>query len=112
MPRFYSGDVILVLFPFKDGIGAKKRPAVVIREDSLDEYLICQITSKNRSNEFKGFWVEKESEEGKKMRLLQDSFINAENYIVVRGIMIDKKIGTCPYIGKLEMIIDELEENE
>ena len=46
---FAQGDLIVVKFPFTDGSEFKKRPALVISNDSVnktDDYLVVQITSK------------------------------------------------------------------
>jgi mRNA interferase MazF len=42
-----KGDVIAVSFPFSDGVGAKRRPALVIAESDRHNILICPITSKS-----------------------------------------------------------------
>lgn len=46
---YSHGDIIVVKFPFTDGSGFKKRPALVISNNTVsqkEEYLIAQITSK------------------------------------------------------------------
>ncbi len=49
MPKYHPGDIIWVRFPFEDTVQFKVRPGLVVYEDSQGEYLICPITSKDRS---------------------------------------------------------------
>ena len=108
MPKFHRGDVVIVQFPFKDGIGSKIRPAVIIREEYTDEYLICQITKNNRSDKLRGFWILQDSDDGRKMGIREDSFVNADNTICLKAFMFNGKIGYFPYIEELEELIDGL----
>ena len=41
------GDVVVVPFPYSDLSGAKSRPALVIADMQVDDFLLCQITSQN-----------------------------------------------------------------
>lgn len=108
MPKYQRGDIVLVEFPFSDGIGSKHRPAVVIREEYADEYLICQITKKNRSDKLRGFWILMDSEDGREMGIKTDSFVNADNTICLEILMFHKTIGRFPYIDELEDMIDNI----
>jgi len=40
------GDVIVVLFPFSDLRGGKRRPALIVVEAEFGNLILCQITSK------------------------------------------------------------------
>ena len=104
MPKYERGDVVLVAFKFQETSETKKRPAVVI-ESYHDSCLICQITSRDRRGERRGFWVAKESSDGEKMGIEMDSFINADVTQEVSFLMIFKTIGFCPFIDKLEEMI-------
>jgi mRNA interferase MazF len=50
MPALTRGDVVIVLYPFSDGSGAKPRPAVVVSSEELNEVsrdvIVAQITSR------------------------------------------------------------------
>lgn len=109
MPKFNREDAVLVLFPFADGSNAKKRPAIVVREEYTGEFLVCQITSTNRSDKLKGFWIAKDSEEGESMGVLSDSFVNASNTTILKQFMFDRKIGSFKRIDDLEDLIDGTE---
>ena len=52
MGSFVKGDVVIIPFPFTDLTGSKKRPAFVIANLPGDDILICQITSKSKSDSF------------------------------------------------------------
>ena len=50
MGRFVKGDVIIIPFPFTDLTGNKKRPAFVVADLPGDDIIVCQITSKAKSD--------------------------------------------------------------
>jgi len=50
MGRFVKGDVVIIPFPFTDLSGSKKRPAFVVADLIGDDIIVCQITSKSKSD--------------------------------------------------------------
>ena len=51
---YRQGAIVVVLFPFTDGSGSKKRPALIISNELINktgDYLVVQITSKNNIDE-------------------------------------------------------------
>jgi len=52
MGKFVKGDVVIIPFPFTDLTGSKKRPAFVIADLPGDDIVVCQITSKYKSDPF------------------------------------------------------------
>ena len=50
MGKFVKGDVVIIPFPFTDLSGSKKRPAFVVADLSGDDIIVCQITSKFKSD--------------------------------------------------------------
>ena len=52
MGQFVRGDVVVIPFPFTDLSDAKKRPAFVVADLSGDDIIVCQITSKAKSDPF------------------------------------------------------------
>ncbi len=79
---------------------AKKRPALVL--EVYDRvYKVCQITSKNRTGQFPGKWILKNSNIGRSMGILKDSFINMGRTVDVTEDYIDRKIGYYPDIDNL-----------
>ncbi|MEW5947517.1 MAG: type II toxin-antitoxin system PemK/MazF family toxin [bacterium] len=52
MAKFVRGDVVVVPFPFSDLTQAKRRPALIIAALEGDDYILCQITSRNISDRY------------------------------------------------------------
>jgi len=52
MGQFVKGDVVVIPFPFTDLSGNKKRPAFVITDLPGDDIIVCQITSKSKSDPY------------------------------------------------------------
>jgi mRNA interferase MazF len=46
MEDFIAGEVVIVRFPFSDLTSAKLRPALIIAGVDRNDYILCQITSK------------------------------------------------------------------
>ena len=52
MGQFVAGDVVVIPFPFSDLSGSKRRPAFVVADLPGDDVIICQITSRHKSDPF------------------------------------------------------------
>ena len=52
MPTFTPRDVVWTEFPFTDMSATKWRPALVLRQISPEDYLMCQLTSKRYAEHF------------------------------------------------------------
>jgi len=52
MGKFVKGDVVIIPFPFTDLSGNKKRPAFVLADLEGDDIIVCQITSKSKSDTY------------------------------------------------------------
>ena len=52
MGQFVKGDVVIIPFPFTNLAGNKKRPAFVLADLPSDDIIVCQITSKTKSDPF------------------------------------------------------------
>ena len=52
MVKFVRGDVVVIPFPFSDLSQAKRRPALVVASLKGDDLILCQITSRNISDEY------------------------------------------------------------
>ena len=46
MSKTQTGSIVLLKFPFADGIGIKRRPALVLKDFKDGDVLVCRITSK------------------------------------------------------------------
>jgi mRNA interferase MazF len=52
MGRFVKGNVVVIPFPFTDLSGNRKRPALVVADLPGDDIIVCQITSKTKTDSF------------------------------------------------------------
>ena len=52
MEKPVKGDVVVLPFPFSDLSGAKRRPALVVADWGGEDVMLCQITSRSRSDGF------------------------------------------------------------
>jgi mRNA interferase MazF len=106
MTSYKRGDVILVRYPDSNLHTYKKRPALVVQDEKiqtdLDQTIAVMITSNlNRTGQTR-FLVEKETPEGKAMGLLGDSMIVADNIATILTREIDKRIGNCPVMSRVD----------
>ena len=46
MNKIETGSIVLLRFPFTDGISFKRRPALVLKDCEDGDVLVCRITSK------------------------------------------------------------------
>lgn len=49
---FDRGDLVLLLFPYTDGSGAKQRPALVLLDTGDDDILVARVTTHPAGSEF------------------------------------------------------------
>lgn len=52
MDQLKFGQVVLLRFPFTDGITFKRRPALIITDSSDGDVIVCRITSKIYHSDF------------------------------------------------------------
>lgn len=100
------GDVILVRFPNSDQATYKKRPALVVQADGLNtglsQKIIALITSNTQRAGVTRVHFSKSSPDGQSMRLLMDSVVVTDNLATVLDREIDKTIGHCPAMTKVD----------
>ena len=77
MGRFVKGDIIIIPFPFTDLSGSKKRPAFVVADLPGDDIIVCQITSKTKSDSLSLSLTAHDFNSGD---LPVDSFIRGEGF--------------------------------
>ncbi len=49
---YLFGEVLIINFPFSDGIRSKRRPVMVIKDTADNDILIAKITSQAYNTEF------------------------------------------------------------
>jgi mRNA interferase MazF len=83
MTAFKRGNVILVKFPYSDLIRYKKRPALVVQDETvntgLSQRVVVQITSNLERTGVTRVLVKKDSPDGQSMGVLSDSIIVADH---------------------------------
>ncbi len=52
MEHLKFGQIVLLRFPFTDGISFKRRPALVIQDSDDGDVIVCRITSKIYISDF------------------------------------------------------------
>ena len=95
------GDVVLVLFPNSDLRTAKRRPAIVIQRDDLDNGLpqiIVAMISSNlaRRGHPSRIYVSRDSAAGKAAGLRLDSVIMTDNLATILEAEMDSVLGHYP----------------
>ena len=99
MASFKLGEVVLVKFPFTNGIGFKKRPALAIKDTNDGDVVVCRITSKLYSSPY-----------DVSLKTWQQSGLQLPSVIRVHKIasleknMIDKKLGDVDANAKAQVI--------
>ena len=52
MGKFIRGDIVVINFPFSDLTGSKRRPALVVSDLEGDDIILCQITSRAKTDKY------------------------------------------------------------
>jgi mRNA interferase MazF len=105
MTNYKRGDVVLVIFPHSDRIHYKKRPALVVQDETVDtrlgQRIVVAITTNLARIGPTRLSIKKDSPEGRSMGLLDDSVVMADNIQTVQPFMIDRAIGSCPSMARV-----------
>ena len=102
--RFKEGDVVLVPYTWKDEEGLiqfKIRPAVVYRIESDTEQLMIKCTHVNRSAQFPGKWILKNSKQGQEMGIKEDTFIHYTDTLTIKENYVKRLIGRCSFMDEI-----------
>src|SRR3989338_5735684 len=91
MEGLVKGDVVVIPFPFSDLSASKKRPAVVVANLTGDDYIIVQITSIARMDNYAISLEQKDFKNGK---LPHDSMIRPNKLFTADKSLISYKAGS------------------
>ena len=91
MEKFVKGDVIVLPFPFSDLTANKKLPAFVLAELEGDDVIVCQITSKAKSDRYSILLSDTSFESG---TLHQESFIRPNRLFTADTRIVLYKVGS------------------
>ncbi|MBI2589002.1 type II toxin-antitoxin system PemK/MazF family toxin [Candidatus Saccharibacteria bacterium] len=84
------GDVVAVEFPYSNYLKYKKRPALIIGLADFDNYIICQITSKDLASQSAITLRNTDFIEG---GLRINSYIRPDKIYTVEAFIIDRSVG-------------------
>ncbi len=108
---YKRGDVILVRFPNSDLKTYKKRPALVVQADGLatglSQTIIALITSNTARTGSTRVPVQKSDQAGQAMGLRSDSVVVTDNLATVLEREIDKAIGHCPAMPRVDQALKQ-----
>jgi mRNA interferase MazF len=91
MEGFVKGDIVVVPFPFSDLSYIKRRPALVLMNLPGPDVVLCQITSKNKSDSFSVSLSQSDFEVG---QLNVESFIRPNRIFTAEKSIVLYKAGT------------------
>ncbi len=82
------GDVVLIPFPYSDLSQAKRRPALVIADVGMGDFVLCQITSKSYADRLVIPLLQSDFTEG---GLKRESFVRIgklfiANFSIISGV--------------------------
>ena len=104
MEEFVKGDVVVIPFPFSDLSSIKLRPALVIVELPNNDVMLCQITSKQKTD---GFSIRLDRKDFASGSLDQLSFIRPNRIFTAEKSIIKYWVGSISF-GKQKEVRDKI----
>ena len=90
MGKPVAGEVVVIPFPQTDLARGKRRPALVLADLPGGDLILCQITSRHRSD---GFSIALSSSDFERGQLHQQSFIRPQRLFTVEATVILYSVG-------------------
>ena len=106
MGIFVRGDVVIAPFPYSDLSTSKKRPALVIVPLDGDDVILCQITSKAKSDAYSIALSSFDFESG---TLHQDSYVRPNRLFTADSSIVLYKAGDLKRTKMAEVITKVIE---
>ena len=100
------GEVVVLPFPQTNLQSGKRRPALVVAALPGDDLILCQITSRNRSD---GFSIPLAVDDFERGRLVMDSFVRPNRLFTVESSVIIYAAGKVT-ITKLNEVRSKIRE--
>ena len=88
MKDYRAGEIVLLLFPFADATGAKRRPALIIRDTGDEDVIVCRVTSQVAQTTF-----DVELEEWPQAGLQLPSVIRVHKVATLEKRLIERRLG-------------------
>jgi len=106
--RYKKGDIVIIGFPFSDLSKAKKRPALIISNDTVNktgDYLMVQVTSKVRNDNL-SLSINKTDFINSKKLPLQSCIRLHKIFLLNESLIISKN--TAVVSGYLDLVIEKI----
>lgn len=106
--KYKKGDIVIIGFPFSDLSKTKKRPALVISNDTVNktgDYLMVQITSKIRDDSL-SLPINKSDFVNSKELPLQSCIRLHKIFLLNESLIISKN--TAVNLGFLDSVIEQI----
>ncbi|KAF0202318.1 MAG: growth [Bacteroidetes bacterium] len=100
MERLTFGDIVLLKFPFTDGISFKKRPALIINDYDDGDIIVCRITSQIYDT-MNDYYLENWSDAGLKL----PSVVRVHKIATLDKSLVETKMGRLDKISKTSIAI-------
>jgi mRNA interferase MazF len=88
MKTYVSGEVLLLSFPFSDGSGSKRRPALVLLDTGDDDIIVALITSQAQRTKFDVVLHEWQS-----AGLMLPSVVRVHKLATLQRNLVDRSLG-------------------
>jgi mRNA interferase MazF len=98
------GDVVLIPFPYSDLSQAKRRPALIIADVGMGDFVLCQITSRSYADRLAIPLFESDFAEG---GLKRESFVRIGKLFTANVLIITGVAGTLNSV-KMSEVLDAL----
>lgn len=105
MAKFKLGDVVLLNFPYTDGVSQKKRPALVVADTQDGDVVLCRITSQQKMTSY-----DIEIENWKQAGLLLPSIVRLHKIAALEISLVEKKLGQLQKsdLDKIKAVIKDI----
>ena len=106
--KYKKGDIVIIGFPFSDLSRTKKRPALIISNDTVNntgDYLMVQVTSKIR-NDSLSLPIDKSDFVNGKVLPLQSCIRLHKIFLLNESLIISKNTAVNP--GFLNSVVDKV----
>lgn len=108
--NYKQGDIVVIPFPFTDLSQRKRRPALVISNDTVNttgDYLLAQITSKNRRDKL-SVAIVNDDYQGKPLPIA--SYVRIHKLFCLNESLIEKKVSvvTESFVERVNQKINTL----
>lgn len=98
MSTLRFGKFVLLSFPFTDGKGSKRRPALVIRDTGDGDVIVCRVTSKLYDTVF-----DLSIEDWEKCGLRLPSVVRTHKIATLSSSMVERELGEIPDSVKIRV---------